>query len=374
MNKILFISNYKNLSGYSKAAQEFILAMDSIDIDVVPRHIELVGNVAEIPERILELEQKDIKGCNINIQFTLPHYFIHNGNFDKNIGYFFWETSSIKDVRNWVENINLMDELWVPCELMKDVCINSGVNTSIHIIPVPCNPSKYYNYYPKLEIPELQNQFTFYFIGEITPRKNLEQTLQAFHLEFEPYENVQFLIKGNKTGFSSAQYTEFIREIANKVKNDLKLYPIENYKNEIIISDILTEQQICQLHTTCDCLVAPSKGESWNLECFDAMGFGKMPISTNVGAPSDYLNTSEGPAGFLLSPLTEPVRGMESDLYTARQSWWNVDISQLRRFMRMAYENDNKEMKLRGIDRVEDYSYKKIGNLIKNEVLFPNGV
>lgn len=364
MNKILFISNYKNLSGYSTAAREFILAMDAVDIDIVPQHIELIGNAGEVHERILELEQKDVNGCNINIQFTLPHYFIYDGNFDKNIGYFFWETSSIKDVRNWVENINLMDELWVPCSLMENVCKESGVKIPIYVVPVPCDPSKYYNYYPKLDIPELENQFTFYFIGEITKRKNLEQALQAFHLEFESHENVQFLIKGNKTGFSPAECVSYIRDLSNKVKKELGLYPVEDYKNEIIIGETLTEHQICQIHTTCDCFVCPSKGEAWGLEHFDAMGFGKTPVVVNVGAPHDYLSTSDGPIGFLLSPLTEPCVE-DSDLYTSRQNWWGCDTQQLRHFMRMAYSGNNKEKKLRGIDNLENYSYNTIGNKIK---------
>ena len=370
-NKVLFISNYKNLSGYSNAARSLILCMDAAGIDVVPRNINLTNTFSEVPERILELEQKESRGCNINIQFTLPHFFEYDGNFDKSILMFCWETSHFRNIPLWTEKINTASECWVPCNDMVKICRDSGVEIPIRVVPIPCDPSKYFNYYPKFEIPELKDCFTFYFIGEINQRKNLDGALTAFHLEFEPHEKVQFVIKGNKPELSPAQTTRYIQELIKSVKQDLKLYPnINDYKEEIVISEELDDNGIMRLHSTCDCLLSPHKGESWSLPVFDSMCMGKTPVATNVGGPKDYLTGEDGPCGYLLDGFPEPVIGMESDFYTANQNWWGTDINQLRRCMRMAYENveQRKTIGGRGIDRSVDFSHEKIGNIIK-EVL-----
>ena len=56
--KILYIGHYKEGSGWSNAAINNILALDSIGIDVVCRNIKLTNSENEVPERIKELEQK----------------------------------------------------------------------------------------------------------------------------------------------------------------------------------------------------------------------------------------------------------------------------------------------------------------------------
>ena len=66
--KTLFVGVYRDGTGWGNAAQNYILALDAANVDVVPRHIKLNNNQADVPERILELEKKDISGCELVIQ------------------------------------------------------------------------------------------------------------------------------------------------------------------------------------------------------------------------------------------------------------------------------------------------------------------
>ena len=54
--KVLYIGCYREGTGWGQAAIDYILAMDSVGIDVVPRAVKLNNNQPELPQRILELE------------------------------------------------------------------------------------------------------------------------------------------------------------------------------------------------------------------------------------------------------------------------------------------------------------------------------
>ena len=71
--KVLYIGCYRDGTGWGQAATDYILAMDTAGIDVVPRPIKLNSNQIKVPDRIIELEKKDSSGCNICIQHILPH-------------------------------------------------------------------------------------------------------------------------------------------------------------------------------------------------------------------------------------------------------------------------------------------------------------
>ena len=53
--KVLYIGNYRDGTGWSQAAIDYILSMDFVGFNVVPRPIKLNSNQVALPERILEL-------------------------------------------------------------------------------------------------------------------------------------------------------------------------------------------------------------------------------------------------------------------------------------------------------------------------------
>ena len=95
--KVLYLGYYRDGTGWAKAAQNYILALDSVGIDVVPRYVKLNDINGQIDERISELETKSDKGCDFVIQHLLPHHMDFNGNFKKNIALYVTETDSCKN-------------------------------------------------------------------------------------------------------------------------------------------------------------------------------------------------------------------------------------------------------------------------------------
>ena len=370
--KTLFVGVYRDGTGWGNAAQNYILALDAANVDVVPRHIKLNNNQADVTERILELEKKDICGCELVIQNILPYQMEYHGKL-KNVGLYFTETSSIKR-SGWVEKINLLDEAWVANSQSRKVSESSGVNIPIRKFHVPVDTSVYEKQYDNLyqQLPELKDNFVFYFVGEVTRRKNLVALLKAFHLEFAPSENVHLLIKANLSGMSDVECSQKVQEMCDTVKTELKIYKNKNdYKQELILCQNLSQEMMMVVHQTCDCFVMPSFGEGWCMPAFDAMAMGNTPIVNNVGGMTEFIDDSNG---WLVKNNQEPVFGMSNSslpsMFSARENWWNIDVLDLMRCMREAYKDHEKRKSKSdsGINRAYDFSLSNVGKEMKDAI------
>ena len=112
--KVLYLGHYKEGTGWAKAAQDLILSLDSVGIDVVCRNVA-ISRKTDIPERLQYLETGEIKGVDYCIQHVLPVMYIGTGKFKKNIGYTVLETKDLA-CHPWITNYKLMSEVWVPCQ------------------------------------------------------------------------------------------------------------------------------------------------------------------------------------------------------------------------------------------------------------------
>lgn len=369
--KVLFIGHYKEQSGWGRAACEYILALDEAGVDVVCRPVILKQTYDGIPNRIKQLEKKSTDGCNICIQCVLPHLLFYNGNFEKNICIPFIDTKNLKE-HPWIPRMELF-EIWSPyAELCVEIWRATGEKP--RIVGVPCDPSKYMRTIEPFKTNiDLGGSFKFYSIFDMNPRKNLVALLQAFHLEFKPYEDVQLILKTSKAGKSPMATESHVMELNRKVCESLKLYKTDQYKAPIVIADNLTDEQIDQLHMYGDCFVLPTHGEAWCFPAFDAMAFGKYPIVTEGTSCNDYIHED---TGYLIPSYEVPVNGMTDtflELFTGREVWVQPDIVELRHMMRWAFGN------LRGLkpdeeeinDTVNSFSREIVGNKMKELLCTP---
>ncbi len=362
--KVLYIGCYRDGSGWARAALDYINAIRTTDVDLCIRPLKLNGFPGELSEELRELEVKPSAGIDVVIQHVLPHFMEYQPGV-KNIGLFVTETDSAP-MTNWVRKLNMMDELWVPNTEGVEWCKNNGVKKPVKVIPHAADIKKYTLPRKKLDLP-LDGKFTFYFIGEHTRRKNIAALLKAFHLEFTYNEPVNLLLKVNK--FGSDPYDE-LAQMCEVNKMGLRLYKdTHKYHQEIIIADYMSDDDILDLHHTCDCFIMPSFGEAWNIPAFDAMAFGKTPICTKTGGMKDFIKDG----GFLIDGQIEPVCGVEPvvpHLSIGYENWCNISVNNLRNVMRFVYQFSDHDMvealRLKGKNDAYQYSYEKIGQMIKD--------
>ncbi len=369
--KILFIGVYREQSGWGEAAINYVRALVAAGLDVVVRPFVFDNRNKDIPPDILALEAKSAANCDVLIQNTLPHHFEYCGGM-RNIGLYYSETSSFIDTQ-WPTFINSLDEAWVPNQQAVDASIQSGVTVPIKQIPFAFDIEKYSRSYEPLKVlaPYVaDNQFIFYYIGELGRRKNLEALIKAFHLEFDPSEPVQLVLKCgySHTSMNAQSARERVRLRCKQLREELKLHrDLDAYKAEIIITETLTNLGVCKLHQAGSCFVMPSYGEAWCIPAFEAMAMGRTPIVPKSTGFLDYMSDSEG---WMVDVREEPACDPEClfpDLYTGNENWYSVDINHLRKCMRHAFSANSirKEKAANGIDKSFDFTYARVGQIMR---------
>jgi glycosyltransferase involved in cell wall biosynthesis len=375
MSKVLYIAPYRTGTDYSDAAINYILALDKVGVDVVPRCS--LDSLVDVPARIKELERKNSEGCDILVMHGPPETMEWYGKFKKCIGIVNIETNDIR-YTSWANKLNLLDVVVVANVDAKDACIIGGVTKPIVILPYAFNMERYQRSYGKLdEIRDIAgNDFLFYTIGKSNRRRNIIDVLRAFHTEFRPEEPVNLVIKTGQKNLGPEITRNDIRKISEKIKADLRLYQgldkdgrklpaVAPYKEELIITEWLSDEDLCKLHNTCDAYVGVSSNENWGSATFDAMAFGKTPIAVRYAGQAMYLNDTNSLAVAHTNESCFGLIGM-SDAFTAHEYWAKPNITSLREMMRLAYETrNNNPLVENGLETAYDYSYERIGEQFK---------
>ena len=362
--KVLWIGHFLQTGGWSEATKNYILAMDSVGIDIIPRPFPLNSPQIQPEGRLKQLMEKSSIGCDICIQHLLPHYMQYDGHFKKNIGLFVLESHNIK-YTPWPSYLNLMDELWVPCQYMIDNKDNNGIKVPMELVPHAFDLTKYKEYSP-LDIPELTGNYVFYYIGELTRRKNLEALITAFQIAFRSNKAVALILKISLPGVDYQNLNNMVKGLCNKIKKSLRLYINEHlYKDETIITQYLSEEDLIKLHKSCHCYISTSHGEGFCLPAMEALMLGNLVIAPNCTAFQDFVHPD-----FLVDCQESPCVDMFETFdghNTSNEVWYDINVVNLMKKMRFCYENrDMTKYKKWYQNKVQEFSYATIGNKIKN--------
>lgn len=355
--KVLYIGNYKDGTGWGNAAMGNILAMQSAGIDVVARPVTYnVSEDTEVCQGIISAESNSIDDCDVVVQHVLPNYYSYNGDY-RNVGYLDIESSNIRPT-SWHKYCNMMDEMWVPSHATAKILVDSGVNVPIHIVPHPVRVNASAN---GNKIEELNSGFTFGFVGEFIERKNIKALIQAFHMEFENHEPVNLFIK------TSGKTLEFAQGYFEQIKKGLRIR--NSYKNEITVAGRLEENDYMSVLSQIDCFVMPSRGEAYCIPAVEAMSLG-IPAIYTEGTGMDHL------VGWPVRSYEAPCFGATESLPcldTAASTWREIDLLDLCKTMRMAYDSCFPDSTLREKCVLESrkFSHHSVGQTIK-EILNDN--
>lgn len=157
--------------------------------------------------------------------------------------------------------------------------------------------------------PPPDRPYTFYHIGNITdPRKKFNDILQAFVRMNEP--NTRLVVKATCN-----------QPVA------IKLPRVE------VINDLISEEEMSQLHDRCDCYVSFSHSEGVGMGAVEAAMRDKPVIIADYGAAPEYIKTP-----YMINCKLQEIP--EDDfLFKKGMLWGNPDFEQLQTFMRHAYDN-----------------------------------
>lgn len=320
-------------SGWAKATMNFALALDKV-ADVVCRGYKLNQDEPNTLPRIKELEAKSEYGADVVVHCGLPHLYKRTPHA-LNVGICYTESEDYS-LSSWPSYMNLMDKMIVSSRFAVEAAKTSGVKVPVKFLPTPVDFSRY-----NIDLPWLDtgtyNDFRFLFVGDVTIRKGLPYLIRAFHTEFTPNEPVSLVVKINKYGESPENLKQSAEATFNEIKNGLRLR--KSYKKEVIITEKLSDNNMLQLHKNCECIVAPSLGEGWNLPVIDSLALGNTAITTDTGGFREY-NTIK------VKSYPNPCYGMNETfegLMTSYDSWCIPDIHDLGAKMRNVYMGDREK-------------------------------
>ena len=359
--KVLYIAHFREGSGWSKAAIDQVEALHGAGVEVVCRDVRLTETNADPGPLVKELEKNDESDCTHCIQYVLPHHLFGSDHFERNIACFVAEID-MGYWHSWIENLKLVDEVWVTNETMKDNLVSQGIVA--HKVYCPTDLSKYSTFYKETNISFIDYTYKFYTITDLNDRKNLESLIKCFHHTFDPDEDVSLILKVKKYGFNNEALTQYVRELANGIKRDMRMYTdVNHYHPEVIITGDTPDEQIMSLHQYGDCFVNLSHGEGWSIPTFDALAMGNTVIASDVPGHREYAKVDEN-LMYLVKTYNQICQCRDSafaELFTGRDFWWEIDDANACNLMRLAYEA-RVEKRKPSYSALEPYSYQAVGN------------
>lgn len=236
------------------------------------------------------------------------------------IGYTMLEVDGLPT--EWVQQANLMDEIWVPSHFNVETFQHSGVQRPIYVMPLGVDPN-YFN--PDIQGHRFTEKFTFLSNFEWGIRKSPLELIQTFCNEFSNEDDVILILKISNLN-PSINVLEEIRNL-NLGSNIRKI--------KLIFNQDIPYWMLGSLYRSVDCFVFPTRGEGWGLPILEAMACGIPSIATDWSGQREFLN-SETAYPIQVKRL---VPAQHSSPYYEGFNWADPDWEHLAHLMRHVYEN-----------------------------------
>jgi GT2 family glycosyltransferase len=314
-------------TGYAMSSREILRALEANGVRAVYRYVYGPGTAFPVAEAgqtddyLLDLiSRRASPQPQAAVVYGQADVFGKNHGRYK-VGYTMLEVDAFP--KQWVEEAEKMDEVWVPTDFNREGFLRSGLTRPIHVIPLGIDSNYFHPEGAAYRSPG--GEFVFLAIFEWGARKAPEILLRTFSEAFSADEPVRLLVKiMNRDPKVSVK--EEIRRLDLKVSGGRisYLYNVE-----------IPHYQLPALYRSADCYVSTSRGEGWNLPLLEAMATGLPAIATDWGAHTAYIR--EG-IGFPLR-VRGTIRAAGCGPYYDGYRWADPDPEHLRYLLRWVFEH-----------------------------------
>jgi len=324
---------FGNASGYSQAAQDYIFALhNSGKYDV---RVEFLFSLS-IPRQglsldryniIKQLTEKEKTKDHIQVYHCIPNAQRQVRPQERNISLATFETFSPPNTggNDWIGILNRSDAIAVPSQFNYKIFAHEDLKKPIFYVP-HCYDTTIYH--PEVEPLEKRDRFTFLFFGSWRYRKGYPQLIEAWCKEFTNKDNVQLVIKTDKTHVAE----KAVKQIMHKhgfVKEETA--PILFEKN------IFDEVDLPRFLKSVDCLISPTLGEGFGLPGLQCMALEVPIIITDFSGCQEYANEQ---TATLLKPQGYVQHACLDNLPQFRNKKWAfITVAEIMRTMRYVLDN-----------------------------------
>jgi len=190
------------------------------------------------------------------------------------IGYWFWELESVP--QEWLPAIDLVDEIWVSSQFVKDA-FSRVTRKPVTLIPMPVEVD---TAQLPVRVAREGGVFTFLFSFDFhsyVQRKNPAAVIEAFLKAFpKERHDVQLIIKCTNGGIFRDQYYELMSEASKDQR--------------ILVSDgFVRRRQMLELVNRADAYVSLHRSEGFGLGLAESMYLGKAVIGTGYSGNLEFM-------------------------------------------------------------------------------------
>jgi len=294
MSKILYIGPIRDFSGYATAARGYVRALHEAGANLVLRPVRYDQTSPDSSYKVTDLERellrRDLNNVDVVIQHLTPNEMrIAPGKV--NIAVVAWETTRIPAY--WVEKLNQFDAVITFCDASVDAFRDCGVTVPVFKVPHTFDISSYsLEGVDPIAAPSdpdvLKDRFIFYNISQFAAKKGIDLLLRAYYGAFHDRgDDVMLILKTyvNMAGRTDEQ--QKLQQYIQSVKVGMRL-PMAGYPPVMLITKILTDEQIKKIHATGDTYVCSSRGEGWCIPAFEALTYGNRLVTTDWGGMGEF--------------------------------------------------------------------------------------
>lgn len=330
MTDLVWHSSFASPTGYSGSSRMLVRGLQQRGVAVRPLYIfdadaHEAARDGALPAAIRELQQLPLRLDVPQVVYARGDTFVKNSGRYK-IGYTMLETDRLPPA--WVEQANLMHEVWTPTAWGVQVFHDSGVRRPIYAMPLGVDLNCFTPGSPRERLAE---RTIFVSVFEWGLRKGWDLLLAAYRAAFRPNDPVLLLLK-----------IDCREPASNPLRHLAAALPHPSPPVGLIYNQALTSARLAELYRSADCFVLPTRGEGWCMPALEAMACGLPAIVTNWSGPSAFLDES---VGYPL-PISGLVPTGSSSPYYRDAQWAEPDrnalVELLRRVHRQREEAQHK--------------------------------
>ena len=270
------------------------------------------------------------------------------------IAYWAWELDCFPSA--WHPAFDVVDEIWVPSNFVKQV-ISSSTSKPVHVIPhVVCTDYKdSFDGLPDINSPSTTLFMTAFDYNSYIDRKNPVAAIKAYMMAFPDDDpSKQMLIVKTQGTPLEGQHDQI--KACTGARQDI-----------LFINAQLTRDAVMTLTARTNCFLALHRSEGFGLQIAEAMALGVPVIVTDYSGSSDFVDAKVG------MPIPHQLIDVPPGSYPNSENalWADPDITKAADAIRFLGANPSVRATLGAAGRnrvLERYSPTVIGEVIRDRI------